>query len=91
MKRVWGGDEAFGLDEELKKRVRGLRDEDGVAGVGNELEAVAVGFAGTGGEEYAIWGEIGFEFLSVVGGDCLTGGQCSRGLGYVSSAFEGGE
>lgn len=83
--------EAFGVDEELEQRVGGLGDEDGGAGGGDELEAVAVGFAGGGGEEDAIGREGGRELVVIIGADGLARGEGAGGGGGVGVGGEGGD
>ena len=66
VERIWFGLQSFCFDQELQKRIRGLGDEDRVARVGDELEAIAICFAGAGCEENAIWRDFAGKLLLVV-------------------------
>ena len=82
-------DEGHGLEadvveggEEIEERVAGLQDEDFVAGVREQAEEKAVGFAGAGGEDDLLRIECN-AVVGIVGADGLAGGEEAAGLGIV--------
>ena len=70
----------FESGEKVEQRIRRARDQDFVAGVGQQFEDERVGFAGAGGEQNTA----GVDASGVIFGDCGASGRHSGGSGLIA-------
>ncbi len=88
VQRIGDGCEAFRFDQKLQKRVGRLREKDAGSGVGDELEAVGIGFARTCREDQLFWGDLAGEFFRIVSADCLASLNAPRCRGCVGEGAD---
>ena len=77
--------------EVFDERVGRMGCEDFRAGVAEEFEEEAVGFAGAGGEVEAVGVDGGGAAVMVLGGDGFAGGAEAAGVGFVGGGSAAGE